>query len=717
MLGGYQPELMEYKAQNRWAMLVFTLLMLMLLSRFFYLQILAGEKYEKLAKINQISRVRIPAERGDVMDRNGAVLASNIHTKSVAIVPHYIQDLDYVLDSLSEVLELSHARVEELRKAYAEAIVDKVKRFKPITVSRSIISNHCPEDSGLLNPVDPRPYLWCPICGRHFSKTTASLDQCPYDTHALTKDESGVSACPHCNTAFVAGDTCPVDGAVLLPAMNNLKCSRCGGYYRDQAAVLMARLHQLPGVEMDDVILRGYPQSESVSHILGYMNQVNAEDIDTHPGVYRPGDTIGRMGIERALEEILRGRNGERIFVRSSAGTRNDLGELAGKFGNLRSEMPVPGNNAVLTLDLRVQKLLREALSEVNSGAAVVMDVRNGEILGIYSHPTFDSNIWSGRLTAEDKKKIDENPFNPMINKAVGAFPPASTFKIVTALAALNEGISDFDTVINCPGFYDFSDHRFGCYNRYGHGDLNLTQALVGSCDVYFYRLGEWLGIDRLERYARLFGLGERTGIEIGDNPGLVPSREWHDQHSKGGFRPGFTLSTAVGQKDIRATPVQMAMVVAEVANGGHSVKPHLLLRVEDRDGNVLRSFKPGDSKELGIPSTYLDFIREAMVGVVEDPEGTAYKSRLASIRYGGKTGTAEAREVKKGVSPAVAQWLLEDHAWFVGFVPAENPRYSVVIFIEHGGFGGSVATPLASRIIHRLVTRIQQEQEQEAKP
>ncbi|MFH1533205.1 MAG: penicillin-binding protein 2 [Pseudomonadota bacterium] len=706
MLGSNQPELMEYRAQNRWAIILATVLILILASRFFYLQIFAGEKYEKLAKINQIVRTRIPAERGEIRDRNGGLLAGNIHTKAVSIVPHFVEDLDAVLSVLQEVLELSHERVGALRKACEEALTDKDARFREIRVSRSVIAQHCPADASLLETREPEPYLWCPVCGTRFDRMSGGHDKCPYDNSPLEKTEEGFHRCPKCERRFASGEQCPVDGAILHHGIHNLECPRCAQSYSNQAAVLEARLHDLRGVELDDVILRGYPHGALAAHMLGYMNQVTRDDLDAHPGFYRPGDNIGRRGIERSMEEVLRGRTGEQVYVRSSGGQRRSPTELGADLGNLRTELPVPGNNVVLTIDVKIQGILQEALAHTNSAAAVVLDVRNGEVLGIVSHPTFDSNVWSGRLTRERKARIDENPYYPMVNKATVAFPPASTFKMITTLAALNEGIGTADTVINCPGFYDFSDRRFHCFNRYGHGDLDLLHATIGSCDVYFYRLGEWLGIDRLEQYATLFGLGVKTGVEIGESAGLVPSRAWHESHSKGGFRPGFTLSTAVGQKDIRATPLQMAMVTAQVVNGGKVIRPHLVHRIEDRQGNVLRVTRGETDKDLGIPQAYLDFVRDAMVQVVESEDGTAYKARLASIRFGAKTGTAEAREVKPGVSPAIAQWLLEDHAWMVAFAPAEAPRISVVVFVEHGGFGGSVAGPIVSRIIYRLVSQ-----------
>jgi penicillin-binding protein 2 len=706
MLGSNQPELMEYRAQNRWAIIFVTLLMLILASRFFYLQILAGEKYEKLAKINQIVRTRIPAERGEIRDRNGVLLAGNIHTKAVSIVPHYVEDLDGVLTVLQEVLELSHERVAALRAKCEEALADKDARFRAVRVTRNVVAQHCPEDAYLLESKEPEPYLWCPVCGTRYDRMSGGHGKCPYDSTPLEKTDEGIHHCTKCDRRFAIGEQCPVDGATLHHGIHNLTCPRCAHPYTDQAAVLEARLHGLRGVELDDVILRGYPHGPLAAHLLGYMNQVTRDDLDAHPGVYRPGDHIGRRGVERSLEEVLRGRIGEQVYVRSSGGLRRSPEDLGADLGNLRTEMPVPGNNVVLTIDVRIQEILQEALEHTNSAAAVVLDVHGGEVLGMVSHPTFDSNVWSGRLTRERKARIDENPYYPMVNKATVAFPPASTFKMITTLAGLNEGIAAMDTVVNCPGFYDFSDRRFHCFNRYGHGDLDLAHAMIGSCDVYFYRLGEWLGIDRLEQYATLFGLGAKTGLEIGESSGLVPSRAWHEQHSKGGFRPGFTLSTAVGQKDIRATPLQMAMVTAEVANGGKLLRPHLVQRIEDRQGNILRVTRGDTGRDLGIPLAYLDFVRDAMVQVVESEDGTAHKARLASIRFGAKTGTAEAREVKSGVSPAVAQWLLEDHAWMVSFAPAEDPLIAVVVFVEHGGFGGAVAGPIVSRIIYRLVSK-----------
>ncbi|MBM4353522.1 MAG: hypothetical protein FJ109_06945 [Deltaproteobacteria bacterium] len=406
------------------------------------------------------------------------------------------------------------------------------------------------------------------------------------------------------------------------------------------------------------------------------------------------------------MEEVLRGRAGEVVSFRDSKGREMMLEGEVPTLASLKYEPAVSGNNVVLTLDVEVQKVLRDALSKVHSAGLVVLEANTGEVIGMYSTPTFDPNDWAGRLTRERKKEYDENPFYPMINKATTAFPPASTFKVLTALAALNEGVITPETKINCPGYYDYSGHRFGCYNKYGHGDLELRRALVVSCDVYFYRLGEWLGMDRLEQYATLLGLGRKTGVEVGEDSGLVPSREWHERHSKGGFQPGFTLSTAVGQKDIRATPLQMAMLLGEVVNGGYVLHPFLVDRIEDANGNVVRSLRRQTGESLGIPIEYLDFLKAAMLEAVDSEDGTAHAVRLESIRVGGKTGTAEAKQVKKGVDPYVARWLEEDHAWFVAFAPARHPRIVVACVVEHGGFGGAVAAPIVSKVVYKLFSR-----------
>jgi penicillin-binding protein 2 len=700
-------DLLEYRAQNRWLVVLIILVNLLILFRFFQLQVLGGKKYEKLAEINQVRRTRIPSRRGEVLDRKGRVIAANIDLTRVAVVPHYVEDIDALLEKLQGVLLFTDKRKERVRERYFEYIQHKRKRFREITVKRFVNGRFCPEDGTRLEDAPVLHYLWCNKCGEQFVEIPRGQSQCPFDNAKLTMSTDGARGeCPVCSRKFVFSGACPTDGSPLAGVEHHLHCSRCNRDYHDAAAVLHARLHEFPGVFLSDQAVRAYPYGELFAHAVGYVNEVTGEELKRHPGVYVPGNYVGRRGVEKALEEVLRGKAGEEVTFRDKKGRSLKVGDSSETLANLKYDPAVPGNSVVLTLDVETQKILREELKEAHSAGIIVMDARNGEVLGSFSTPSFDPNHWAGRLSAEKKKSYDENPFYPMINKAATAFPPASTFKVVTALGALNEGIITKDTRINCPGHYNYAGHRFGCYNKYGHGDMDLHRAFVVSCDVYFYRLGEWLGMDRLEHYSNLLGLGRRTGIAMGEDMGLVPSREWHERYSKGGFQPGFTLSTAVGQKDIRATPLQMAQVIAQVVNGGRLLQPYLVDRIVDPEGNMVRNMKKQPQGELGVPQEYLEFLKMAMNDTVEMEEGTAHNAALASIRMGGKTGTAEALQIKKGVDPFVRRWLAEDHAWFVGFAPAADPAIVVSLIVEHGGYGGAVAAPVVSAVIYKLFSR-----------
>lgn len=703
----FKGALLEYRAQNRWFVFIILLFMSFLGIRFFQLQVMGGKKYEKLAEINQVKRTRIPPRRGEILDRHGRALATNIDLYRIVIVPHYVDDIDDVLARLQSLVRLTDEKIETVRNTYYDYISDKKKRFFEIEVKRYVNGSACPQDGTTLEEVDNTHYHWCKQCGAEFIILPKTQKECPFDKTPLeTRSDGKKATCPQCARQFVFERSCPDDGTPLLPHEHHLRCPRCRKDFSDDAAVLQARLHQFPGVYVREQVLRAYPFGELFAHIVGYVNEVTAEEVALHPEVYRPGDLSGRRGVEKTMEEVLRGKPGEEVMFRDRKGRKMQAPQEAPTLANLKYEPAVPGNNVVLTLDVEVQRILQDAVKDVHSAGIVVMNVHNGEVLGMFSTPTFDPNEWSGRLTPERKKEYDDNPYYPMINKATTAFPPASTFKIVSAIAALNTGTINYDTKINCPGFYDYAGHRFGCYNKYGHGDMDLRRAISLSCDVFFYRIGEWLGMDRLEEYATRLGLGKRTGIEIGEEAGVVPSREWHEQHSQGGFQPGFTLSTAVGQKDIRATPLQMAMVLSEVVNGGFLVHPHLVERIEDMQGVTVRTLSKPQGEPLGIPVEYLDFLRQSMIGTIEDPDGTGYGSRLESIRMGGKTGTAEARQIKKGVDPYVAQWLAEDHAWVVVFAPADDPMIAVAIIVEHGGFGGAVAGPIATKVVYRLFSQ-----------
>jgi penicillin-binding protein 2 len=704
----FAGNLLEYRAQNRWFIILIVLVNVLILGRFFYVQVVGGKKYEKLAEINQVRRARIPPRRGEVFDRKGRLLATNIYLYKVSIIPHYIKDIDSTLRQVQNYINITAEDTETITSKYNEFIHHKNRRFHEIVVRQHLNGTSCPRDGTPLERTPPVQYLRCRTCGAEHIPLPTAQKECPFDSSPLRVDPAlpDLARCPRCNRSFTYSQQCPADHTPMIEIQHDLRCSRCHLDTSDSVAALRAHLHELDGVYIREDTIRAYPHGPLFAHVVGYVNEVNQREIEVHPGVYRPKDMIGRTGIEKSMEEVLRGKAGEEVTFRDSRGRTLRLDQDTEVLANLKYEPAMHGNNVVLTLDLEIQRILQEELRGVASAGIVILDVDTGETLGLYSSPTFDPNDWAGRLTREKKKEYDDNPYYPMIDKATTAFPPASTFKIVTALAALNEGTVVPETTFNCPGYYNYSGRQFRCYNRYGHGDVDLRHSISTSCDVYFYRLGELLGMDRLEDYSVMMGLGSKTGIEIGEDMGLIPSRAYHERHSKGGFQPGFTLSSAVGQKDIKATPLQMAMVLAQVVNGGYRIRPFVVDRIEDQDGNTVRSTRRERGESLNVPMEHLQVLIDAMILAVEDDEGTAHTARKESLRFGAKTGTAEARQSKPGVDPVVAQWLMEDHAWMVAFAPVDHPRIAVACIVEHGGFGGSVAGPIVSNVIFRLISR-----------
>ncbi|MCB9506036.1 MAG: penicillin-binding protein 2 [Myxococcales bacterium] len=479
---------------------------------------------------------------------------------------------------------------------------------------------------------------------------------------------------------------------------------------RDQVAELETRRSELPGVYISVSQQRNYPYDSLTAHLVGFMNEVRDDELaDLEAYGYHPGDYVGRTGIERAYEPILRGAPG---LLRQVVDVDGDVQPEAVNrqlLGSYRDIDSVAGRNLHLTVDIELQSLIESAMADSLSGAVVAIDPRDGAILGMYSKPGFNPNAWSGRLSEQEKRMSDNDPFHPMLDKTVLSYFPASTFKVITAIAALEEGVVDSEDEIECPGYLDYGNRRFHCWNRYGHGDVNLREALAHSCDVYFYQLGLQLGIDTLAQYASELGLGERPGLGFnGESAGVVPTREWHDEHSPGGFQYGFTVNTSVGQGDTRTSPLQMALAYAAFANGGTLYYPRVVDSVTTADGDVIFDYPPRVRNELSFAPEHIAQIVEGLDAVVNDPEGTAYEQRLPYMHVVGKTGTAQVRslETVRLLNGQVIHWD-RDHAWFVAFAPRDNPQIVVAVFLEHGGQGSSAAAPVAMRVIDSYFRQI----------
>ncbi len=487
--------------------------------------------------------------------------------------------------------------------------------------------------------------------------------------------------------------------------------------HRDALALIETNRRELPGVDIVAASHREFPAGEIASHLIGYMNQISGEELDREGFTdYVSGDYIGRSGIERAYEHQLRGYSGVDQVVVDAMGQPRDLRSLQaeedrtldGVLGEIldaeqRFE-PRPGHTVVLTADMKLQRIMQQAMRRNPSGAMVAVAPETGQILGMYSKPTFNPASWTGRLTFDEKKAVDDNPYKPMMNKAVWSYFPGSTWKIVTAMAALEEGVVTTEEEFDCSGYHFFGNRTFRCWNRAGHGTVNLRDAMKHSCDVWFYMAGERLGIDKLAEYARSFGFGDKTGLGLnGEAAGLVPTRKWHEKHSSEGFQHGFALNTAVGQGDVRASPLQVAMAYAAIANGGYLYFPQLVSRVETADGQLVKKFKPRLRGKLpGGPAT-MQVMVDGMLASVQEEGGTAYEARLDSISVVGKTGTAQVRNLDALMRMEEEErYRHRDHAWFAGYAPAHDPQIVVVAFLEHGGSGGRYAAPVAMEVINR---------------
>lgn len=441
----------------------------------------------------------------------------------------------------------------------------------------------------------------------------------------------------------------------------------------------------LPGVEVQIEPLRRYPNGIMAAHLLGYAGEINDEElVERQPLGYNPGDLIGRSGIERSYEDMLRGQDGAEFVI------VNAMGRRVSTLSEGPPRLPVAGHDLVLTLDIKVQQALEEAMEDVERGAAIAIDPRDGGVLGLVSRPAFDPNEFSVGLTQERWKSLTGGGANPLLNRVIqGVYPPGSTFKVVTMLGALRYGIANAGTrLVPCSGSYQFGGRSFGCWKREGHGSLDFIGALQHSCDVYFYQIGPRLGLARLEQAARDFGLGERTGIDLPEEKkGLIPNEAWYERRfGAGKGRKGTMLNLAIGQGELLVTPLQLALMMAEVSTDGRTVRPHVVREV--RGTGPLTPPRPARD-HIAADRGNWKTLRQALALVVESGTGTA--ARVPGFAVAGKTGTAQ--------NPHG-----EDHALFVGYAPADDPRIAFAFVIENSGHGGSIAAPRAGFVLRRLL-------------
>ncbi len=479
----------------------------------------------------------------------------------------------------------------------------------------------------------------------------------------------------------------------------------------------------VPGIITSVRPRRRYALSHVAGNLVGYLNEVNQNEIDASPEL-RPGDLMGRGGIEQAYDEQLRGENGGLLIETFAQGRPQLEVDLFGRpvarrdsLGRpLRTERDdsVPGENIVLTLDATIQQAVEDAIEGL-IGSVVVMDARTGGLLALASSPTYDP---SGFVSGNSKiiRETLSGKDRPMLHRAFqGTYPPASTFKIVVAAAALNSGSISPEWSTNCTGSYTIGNSwSIRCWKRYGHGRINLVEGLTYSCDVCFYTLGHQLGIDLIEQYARLFGMGAASGIDLpAEKGGLVPGRAWKRRYrasasdpSERRWYPGETLNVSIGQGQLLATPLQMARVAAVIVNGGYLVTPHVADYVMDAGGRVVATLRPDVPDEPIVNRQTVRTIREGLRLAVEKdkfPTGTGHLAKTPGLNVIGKTGTGQVVSgYKQSDDPLQLDlpYNTRDHAWFVGGVLDESFPIAFAVLVEHGGHGGDRAAPIARQLI-----------------
>jgi penicillin-binding protein 2 len=471
---------------------------------------------------------------------------------------------------------------------------------------------------------------------------------------------------------------------------------------RNALAMIEVNKFDLPGIEVNVRPLRHYIRRGLSAHIIGYLSEINPRELKS--GAYpdtRPGDFIGKFGAEKAFDGYLRGkRGGRQVEV-------NATGQVVRVLNTVEAQ---PGHNIYLTIDQHLQEKAETLLGGL-AGAVVALKPSTGEVLVLASRPSFDQNAFVGGLSREQWRMLQSNPFRSMENKAIqGEYPPASTYKIITAIAGLEESVIDTSTTFYCPGFLRFGDRVFRCWKKGGHGTVDVYRALAESCDVFFYQVGQKLGVDRLAWHAKASGLGAATGINLDHEArGLIPTAAWKKRRTGIPWQRGETLSVAIGQGYDLVTPLQMAVLTAAVANGGVAYKPLILRSIESADGKVVFENQKQVLRKLSASRRTLDIVKRGLWEVVNTQGGTARTyARVRGIDVSGKTGTAQVIGRRKGDTSKKIERASHQkaHAWFVAYAPSENSKIAVSVVVEHGEHGSSAAAPIAREIIKAYLQR-----------
>ena len=468
--------------------------------------------------------------------------------------------------------------------------------------------------------------------------------------------------------------------------------------WREVSRIEVNRLN-IPGIFIRPGKERIYPQGNIYAHIIGFVAQPNAKEVKKNRLFSLPGFHIGKSGVEKFYDDSLRGKGGGSYIEVNSKG--RPLKEV-------RNVKASAGKNIYLSLDNRLQDYLTQRLSGSLSSAAVLMDIHTGEVLSLASFPNFDPNKFVVGIDNDEWQELLNNPYKPLINKAVsGLYAPGSTFKPIVTLAALEKNIPTWKTHF-CPGSIQFADRRFYCWASWGHKKVNMNKALRNSCDIWFYRTSLELGIERIANYSKMLGLGVKTNIDLdNEKAGIIPNKAWKRKHIGSSWQHGETMISGIGQGYITSTPLQLAVLMSRLVNGGYAVEPRITL-IEDalRHQIINENYRP--FAKIPVKDKNLEIIKRALFQVVNHPQGTAYQTRAGNSKwhFGGKTGTSQVKNITEGeretgvIGQSQLPWKNRDHALFIGYAPAIKPRWAVSVVVEHGGSGSGIAAPIARDIL-----------------
>ena len=477
-----------------------------------------------------------------------------------------------------------------------------------------------------------------------------------------------------------------------------------------EVAVMESNKFFLPGVDVDTAPRRDYQRSDS-AHLFGYLGEVTNRELDTlnassRDYLYRVGSIIGKMGVEKKYENSLRGLEGKDYLQVDAYGRLQTNTSV--DFGTSARKLAQRGYDMYLTIDDDIQRAAVEAFRNKN-GAVIALNAKNGEVLAYVSHPNFSLSMYQDGLTGEDWQLLQTNPYKPLLDKVTGgAYPPGSVFKIITALAALEEGVTSQQRTYSCNGVFSLGNGKWRCWQKKGHGVVNLRKALEQSCDVYFYQVGNLLGVDRIAKWAKAFGLGEKSGLDLNmEVTGIVPSTEWKLQTRGAPWQSGDTINVSIGQGYNLMTPLQIATMMAAMGNGGQVYRPYLLKKIVDSDGKIIAEEKPLLRKQITYKTDNWNLVKLGLEDVVMSPTGTGKRSRVPGFMIAGKTGTAQTAALKRGKDQEELHFQQRDHAWFAAYAPADNPEIAVVALSEFdGGGGGSQAAPIVQKILEAYLRK-----------